>query len=439
MRPTPAGRPRRPALAPITLLASLASLISLAAPAAAQMTPAGTGSALPQPRQQQLEAALEEARWHLGPWRVAPWIGIENVSYVRGEQFAGGDEASDGDDEGDLTATAGAGFRAYLPFRSEAMLAVHALPRYNWWQENSDRNAVIGRYGVGLFGFFNRLQTEISARRLEELSFLASDRLVQQPIREDQALASAQLRIAGSIALFGSTTLERTRILDTDAELAEDAAGLLDRDRQEARVGMRYLLRGERGHVGAGVLREETEFLDADAARSSDGTSWYAEAMLRGNNMDVVLGYDQRELEAVEGGAFPGFSGSTGRAIVAFRPGHRLRLQLYGRRDLSYSGASLGRFAEEQRVGVGAQMPLGRAELGAFYEQGDDEYFGDLERTEDVTAYGGSAGVRLGRYLSLHLGTRNTRFEPPEGPDREIREVQGGFGLSWGSSGGGDW
>jgi hypothetical protein len=431
MRPRPlAVRLRRTALAALALLAPLA-------PAAAQMSTAGTGAGIPAPRQEQLEAALEEARWHLGPWRVAPWIGIENVGYVRGEQLAGDD--GDDEDDGDLTATAGAGFRAYLPFRSEAMLAVHALPRYNWWQENSDRNAVIGRYGVGLFGFFNRLQTEISARRVEDLGFLSADRLVQQPIRADQALASAQLRIAGSTALFGSTMLDRTRILDTDADLAAGAATLLDRDRQETRLGARYLLRGEQGYLGAGVLREQTDFVDAELERSSEGTSWYAEAMLRGNKMDVLLGYDQRDLEAQEGGEFPGFSGSTGRAALAFRPGHRLRFHLYGRRGLGYSAAAVDRFTEEQRVGLGVQLPIGRGQIDGFYEQGDDRYFGELDLTEDVTAYGASVGFRLGRFFGLSVGGRTTRFEPPGGPEREIREAQGGLALSWGSSGGGDW
>jgi hypothetical protein len=399
------------------------------------MTPAGTGAEIPVSRQAQLEAALEEARWNLGPWRVAPWIGIENVSVVRGEQLAG-DSNDDGED---LTATAGAGFRAYLPFRSEAMLAVHALPRYNWWQDNSDRNAVIGRYGVGFFGFFNRLQTELSARRVEDLGFLSADRLVQQPIRDDEALASAQLRLGGSTAVFGSTTLGRTRVLDTDADLEDGAATLLDRDRHESRLGARYLLRGERGYLGVGILHEQTDFVRAELERSNEGTSWYAEAMLRGNNMDVLVGYDQHDLEAQEGGTFPGFSGSTGRAAVAFRPGHRLRLQLYGRRDLGYSAASVARFTEEQRVGVGVQLPIGRGTIEGFYEQGDDRYFGDVPLTEDVTAYGASIGVRLGRFLGLSVGGRTNRFEPPGGPEREIREVQGGVALAWGSSGGGDW
>lgn len=435
MRPRAlAVRLSRPALTASALLLALAASV---VPAAAQMTPAGTGATVEASRQDQLEAALEEARYRLGPWRVAPWIGIENVSYVRGEQLAG--ESGDGDDDGDLTATAGAGIRAYLPFRSEGMLAVHALPRYNWWQDNEDRNTVVGRYGVGFFGFFNRLQTEISARRIEDLGFLSADRLVQQPMRSDEALASAQLRLAGSTAVFGSTTLGRTRVLDTDADLGDDAAALLDRDRREVRAGLRYLLRGERGHVGAGVLQEQTDFDTADLERSSEGTSWYAEAQLRGNRMDVLLNYDERDLEAQEGGEFPGFSGSTGRVVVALRPSHRLGLQLYGRRDLSYSAAEVASFIEEQRIGVGAQMPLGRAGLSGFYELGDDRHFGELPRTEDVTAYGASFDVRLGRFLSLSLGSRTTRFEPPAGPDREVGEARAGFGLSWGSSRGGDW
>ncbi len=411
---------------PLFLLALL-----LAAPALAQYRDAGSGLDLLPNRKQQLEQAMDKAPWRLGKVRVSPWIGLRDISYVR-ELDQNGNER-----ESDLTITGGAGLRAYLKLGSNAIAAAHALPEYAWWQRQEDRGTAVGHYGLGLFGWGSRVQGEITARRNEEVRFLSSDLLLREPTRSDELAASAQVRLFGSIAVFGAATSTRTRIEATSDLAPIDPALLLDRDSSTARAGLRYLLRGERGHLGAGALREQTEFLAADGVRSNEGSSWYAEMSLRGNRLDATAQYEQRDLEA-DDSAFPGYTAGNGQASLVFKPGWRVRYQLYGLRGLRYSGLSLGSYVEEQRVGAAVRTAIGDGGVTLFYEDGDDDYFGTTARHESVTARGVTLDFAV-RALNVRIGGRETEFEPAGGgTPREVREVLGSVSLSFGG-GSGDW
>jgi hypothetical protein len=422
---TPRPARRSCGLALLLLLAAAALVVP--GPAAAQYREAGSDLQVLPNRQTQLETAMEEAPWHLGKLRVSPWIGLRSIDYVR-ELDASGNEQ-----DADLTVTGGAGLRAYMKLGTHAIAAAHAMPEYVWWQRESDRNAAVGHYGLGLFGWFNRLEGEVTARSVEEVSFLSSDVLVREPIRSDEAVASAQVRILGSFALYGGAIMGRTRVDSTSGLTAVDPALLLDRDGTLVRGGVRYLLRGKHGYVGAGVLSERTEFQAADAIRSNTGSSWYAETQLRGNHIDVIVQYDQHDLEA-DDSSFPGYRAGGGRAAVALRPGTRISSQIYALRALRYSAADVGSYVEEERVGAALGYSLGEAGLQLFYESGTDDYFGSSSRQEDVTAAGAWVDFSL-RSLKFRVGGRETRFEPPGGPARTVRQVLGSAALSFGGPG----
>ena len=408
---------------------ALLLLLAAAAPAAAQYREPGETMQLLPDRQEQLEKALDDAPWNLGKIRLSPWIGLRNVNYVR-ELDAEGREQ-----EGDLTATAGAGLRAYLKLGTHAVAAAHAIPEYVWWQKRDERNARVGRYGLGLFGWSNRIEGELTARRIEEVRFLSADALVHEPTRYDVLDASAQVRVLASIAVYGGITSDRTRIDATSGLTSIDPALLLDRDSTTVRGGLRYLLRGRRGFVGAGVLSERTEFQAADAARSNEGSSWYAEAQLKGNHIDVGVQYDQHQLEA-DDSTFPGYDTAGGSAVVSLHPGWRLKYQLYGSRQLRYSALVVDSFIEEERAGAAVDVTLGEGALQLFYETGSDDYFGASPRHDDVTSRGAWLTFPI-RRLSLRVGGRETEFETAGGGTREVREVLGTVALSFGSPG--DW
>jgi hypothetical protein len=402
----------------------------MAAPAVAQYRDAGNQLEPVQDRKKELEKLWQDAPWHLGGMKVAPWIGIRDINYVKELDAAGREQ------EGDLTATVGAGLRGYLRLGGHGMLATHVLPEYAWWQKQSERSAVVGRYGLGLFHWFNRLETELTARRTEDVGFLSPDLLLRAPIRSDEFTAKAQLRFLGSLALFVSGQGYRNRVeLDTETSTPLDPAQLLDRDGQEVRAGLRYLLRSERGYIGAGALEERTKFQDVDESRSSKGSSWYAEANVHGNHADISVRYDQRDLEP-DGSTFPGYHAPNGTASFVLHPGWRLSYQLYGRRELLYSAIITDSFLEEQRLGAGLNTSIGPGALQLFYEAGDDDYFGATSRHEDVTAWGGWYEMSV-RKLNFRLGGRETEFQPDLGPVRKVNELLGSISMSFGPRG--DW
>lgn len=413
-------------------LALLLLLVAAAAPAAAQYREAGAELQIQPNRKDQLEKAMAEAPWHLGKARVAPWIGVRNIDYVR-ELDAQGRQRP-----GDWTATGGAGLRGYLKLGTHAIAAAHAISEYSWWQKQDERNAPLGRYGLGLFGWWNRVEGEMTARREEDVSFLSSDELVREPTRSEALGASAQMRVLGSIAVFGGVSSDRTRIDATSGLTPVDPALLLDRDATRVRGGLRYLLRGNRGYVGAGAFSERTEFQGApsDATSSNKGSSWYAETQVSGNHIDVNLQYDQRDLEA-DGSAFPGYSAGDGRALISLHPGWRLKYQLYGSRQLQYSAQSVGTYIEEERKGAGVNLTIGKGGLQLFYETGGNDYFGSTTLHEDVTARGAWLDFPI-RRINFRVGTRQTDFEPAGGPKRTLREALGAATLSFGG-GPGDW
>lgn len=422
--PQPEPRAARRRLIRAALLLSI-----LAAPATAQYRAAGSDLEILPNRKKQLEDAMKEARWNLGDVRIAPWIGLRDVNYVRELDPQGRQKPAD------LTITAGAGLKAYLKMGEHAIAAAHALPEYSWWQRDNDRNAAVGHYGLGLFGWGNRLQGELTARRADEVGFLSSDVLARAPIRRDELAASAQLRLLGSIAVYAAGSTTRIRIEAPPGLTAVDPALLLDRDGSQYRGGLRYLLRGDRGHLGVGSFGERTEFkeLAADALRSNKGSGWYAESQLRGNNLDISLQYDQRDLEA-DDSTFPGYRAGNGQASFILHPGWRLQYQLYGLRQLRYSALSFGSFLEEERTGASIDCVIGFGSVRIFYERGDDDYFGVNPRHEEVSARGGWLDIGV-RRLKLRLGGRQTKFEPDQAPVREVKELIGALSMTLGSPG----
>src|SRR6185436_16755606 len=71
-------------------------------------TPPGGPEGRPETTKERLEREISEAPHHLGPVRIAPLVGFRDVAYVR-DLFADGTRT-----RSDVTATVGAGLRAYL-------------------------------------------------------------------------------------------------------------------------------------------------------------------------------------------------------------------------------------------------------------------------------------------------------------------------------------
>ncbi|HVS62096.1 MAG TPA: hypothetical protein VMT85_01205 [Thermoanaerobaculia bacterium] len=376
-----------------------------------------------------LEEAVEEARWRFGGLRVDPWIGIRNVGYV------------DSGDAGDqLSGSGGLGFRAYLPNGPKVIWAAHVLPEYTWLEDSSARSRVNGRYGVGLFGFFNRLTVEALATRQEALDIVSTE--IQQRVnaRSEGLRLLAELRLAGSINLYvsgSSTTIEN--LLEDEERLDPGIApfDLLDRDEEVLRGGFRYRSRGD-WLIGLGVEDSTVDFDDSSFDRSNSGTSPFVELAIPGRRIAIDVDLVLRELEPDGLSEFVPFDDVTGSLSLVIG-GERSRLSpaLYARRELVYTLGAASYLLDE-RFGVRGGLPIGRRfAVRAFLETGTNDYTGVTgpERNDDVAAYGGDLAIQVASRLALSIGYSTEEFESNlPGLDRTIDVLRAGvtFGASRG-------
>ena len=396
----------------------------------------------PQTRKEALEQAVEDARWQFGRVRVDPWLGVSNVEYV---DNAFGLPEGAGEPIADVTATAGAGLRAYLPTGPKLVWAAHALPEYTWWRDLEDRRGVNGRYGLGAFGFFNRLTLEATAARDEGQRVVTPE--IPQPVRQrlDRAGLALELEATRRISLFvAGEGLELRHRLAGESDPRTAPLDRLDRDQTLLRGGLRYRFPGG-WSVGAGVERSDVEFT-AEAAGAPDlsnrGTSPFLELRRDGENDHLRLEVAERSLEPVAGSSFQPYDATTAAFEAGFNTAGRLVTWIYGSRNLIYSLIEGYSDLQDDRVGVALEYELGwRTRLRVFGEGGSSDYRaavpGVPEREDDVRSYGGGLHFRIGETSSFVLQVTRTELDSNlPGFDRTLTSLGtginfGGYRTSW--------
>src|SRR4029077_7398342 len=126
--------------------------------------PPGGPAEKPVSRREAIDSEVAQARYHLGVVRIAPWLELRDVAYVR-SLFSSGVQSS----PSDFTATVGAGFHAYLRNTPKVTWSLGVLPEYVWWQRKTERRRLNGHYKLGVQGYFNRLTVEASGGREQQL------------------------------------------------------------------------------------------------------------------------------------------------------------------------------------------------------------------------------------------------------------------------------
>ncbi|HRC84102.1 MAG TPA: hypothetical protein PK413_00680 [Thermoanaerobaculia bacterium] len=410
--------------------------LAFASPLAAQFaqyTPPGGGSSEPELRKDALAKAVEDSRYRLGPVRIDPWIGIHDVGLIDVPEAPGAKRHG-----AQLVGNAGAGLRLYLPLGAKVFLAAHVLPEYSW-AENRDRNRLNGRFGFGVFSFWNRLTVEALATREDALGVATPQLLSQVNQRRDRASLSAELQVAGSLYVFAETENEKAESL---AETGQDPEGAtlaqVDRTETKSRAGVR--LRTPRGwRLGAGVEHTETDFAGRALDRSSSGTAPVVEvASPPDGNLQATASLAYRSLDPAAGSSFVSFSGVTGSVSLGLGPGYRFAPTVYASRNVIYTLSPPYSYFRSDRTGLSLTARLlRRLELSGFGEAGRDRYVGSgtVDVTEDETAYGIQAQLLLSRRLVLTLGWSEERYDSPRpGGDRKLSVARAGLALSRGRS-----
>ncbi|HSS75309.1 MAG TPA: hypothetical protein VLV54_01060 [Thermoanaerobaculia bacterium] len=406
----------------VKIRASMTLLLLLMAGSVAaqfQYTPPGGPEEKPVNRKQALEHEAETARFHLGAVRIAPWLSVHDVAYVRTLLASSGEKIP-----ADFTASVGAGFHAYLRSSPKVIWTAGVLPEYVWWHKQADRRRVNGRYQLGLHSFFNRLTLEATAGREQLLQTVTPEIPVLTSARTDRAEVLVEVEMTRAIFAFTSYSVTQdTNLVDAEQVPLLRSLALLDRKEQVLRGGLRWQPREEIS-VALGVEGSRAEFERTALPRSNSGTSPLLQIRLHGRALGFEGEIADRSLEAQHGSDFVPFHKVTGRAALLLGSQSRVRATVYGSRDLVYSLTSGYAYLQDDRVGASLVSDLGFHISGrVFAETGKDEYTafapGTPPRTDDVTSLGGQLNFGLGKEVVVgvqFLRSRYTSNQP--GADR---------------------
>jgi hypothetical protein len=397
-----------------------------------QYTPPGGPQQRPESREDRLKREIANARYHLGPFRIAPEGGIKDIAYVR-NLFAEGGEI-----KADVTGTAGAGLRAYLPTGRKVTWIVRALPEYVWWQKRTDARRLNLSSGIEGVGLFNRLFVGIAASRNEQQRLVTPEVTQLANSRVDEAQATVEVSWTHTFSTFVNARADKlTGLVDELAGTEVGQIALLDRKEKALRGGFRW--RPLPGWMfGVGAERTQTDFDRPALDTSNEGTAPVFEMLIDRHRFFLEVDTAARSLKAHGASRFVPFDGVTGNVSAAYRLRSNVEAWTYASRSLIYSLSPSYPYFEDERVGVALGLGAGRLRSRLFAEGGNNRYTpftaAVASRTDKVTSFGGSLSFSLTRLLSLTAQVTRSRYDADvPGADRSF--TAGGISLNVGELG----
>ena len=427
------------------LLAVLALLVGPTVAAQTTQYTAPGGAAGGAQTREEIEAAMEEARWRLGPIRLAPWLALRGLTYeddvfVEADDEGGGEDGGGGEGEAvsDVHGSVGAGLTAYLPTGKDVFWVVQALPEYLFWVDLDERNRLIGRYGAGVYADLNRLRLALDAQQREEQQTVTSES-AQQVVGESTVLhAVAELELTGAVSVVVDATQQELAYELADGTTVGNGFDFSALDRRERVLAGELRYRpNEKIELAFGAETTDVEFDGGGRDLSSTGTSPYLHVVLAGNRFELDARVVRRELEPEPGSALLPVEVTQGSGRLGFEISHRLTFGLYGSRSTAYALAGDYTQFETERLGAEVGIPIGRRlRLRLFGETGSDDYEalpGVVPRRDDVTAWGAAADFEIGDWLTYRAGVHQVDYDSNLDPfDRDYLRIQSSLILSTG-------
>jgi hypothetical protein len=374
-----------------------------------QYTPPGGPEIRPESRQDQLKRELAEARYHLGPVRIAPWASVHDVAYVQSLLSTGGARQPN-----DVTATVGAGFRAFLHDGPKATWVAQVLPEYVWWQRQTERRQLDGRYLLGFYGYFNHLTVEARAGREQQQQLVTPEVPVPVSFRRDGGELLLELQLSGAFSAFSALSFNRQdNLVEQLPDPLTSDLRRLDRDENVERVGLRW--RPDRQWtVGLGAEHSDVTFAHGGLDLSNQGTAPVAEVRFQGNRLGFQLDAADRSLSGVSGSNFVPFHKLTGNTSFTLGSTERLATTVYANRNLVYSLAEGSSYFVDERVGTAVNAGFGQHATGRVFVEGGHEQYtgfasGPPQPRVSVLSYG--AGLTFGLRQGLTLGLQGLRSQ----------------------------
>ncbi|MEM8931767.1 MAG: hypothetical protein AAGE94_11375 [Acidobacteriota bacterium] len=366
------------------------------------------------PAESELDRQIEDARWQLGPLHVDPWLGVKDVSVVS--------DQTDGGDDTDLTATVGAGLRAYAG--NEVVWAAHVLPEYVWWEDADDKGGLAGRLGTGVFGYLNRVRFELSWRQVEAQQYFNAELplLTLLETRTTRAAIEVEVVRGGFVFAYG----EREDV----AGDADDSLTFTTLDRSQERLVAGLGLRGRDGfEVGVAIEDRSVDFERTARSLSSDGDTVRLFVRLHRERIRAWLDIGRQETEPTVDSRLRPFEETVGDVAVDWRASRSVEVRAFGRRDVDYAVAADVSHIVSERFGFGVRLRPGRSVIGLLAATGDDVYEPLLggRRIDDVEELQASFQMPVGDVL--RLGLRWSRIDYDSNQPAFDRDVTA-YGLS---------
>ncbi|MEM1176810.1 MAG: hypothetical protein AAGM22_00570 [Acidobacteriota bacterium] len=412
-----AGPPRAERLASRWLSCALVFAVGLlgVAQASAQYIPdIGAVEGAEIPAEEKLDQAYDEARWRLGTLKIEPFIGLRDASIVSNQ-----DPQNPDDDDTDFTATVGAGLRLYAKPSSKVIFAAHALPDYVWWQDDSDRSRLNVNLGLGVFGHLNRVNFEVSARRIEQQRFFSSEVPILSTTERDLVKAAIEFEVSRGIRVYAVAR-------DLEVTSSDEDAPLFARvDREEQRVAVGIRLESRRG-LWADVAYEDSEVEFAPTARplSNEGTTIGVAVGLDRNRFSGSVRVAFRDLEPLGADSiFVPLDDVTGSAELLWQPRRNLGFVAFARRGQSYALDLDQSYFIADRYGLTARFGLGQAYFQVTGAVGEDDYESAVgsDRLDDVEEVSAVLAVPVRDLLVISLQGSITEYDSNlPGFDRDV-------------------
>jgi hypothetical protein len=358
----------------------------------------------------EIEQAIANSRFRLGPVYLSPEIAIREATY---------DSNVYGTIEnpvGDFRTTVSAGLGLVLPVGNNVFFRANAFPEYTWYEKLVERRFLGGKYGGSVRVFANRLTLEGSGD-YSKVDALYSSELQARVIEELETLRlGAELMVLRRLFVYGEGQLQLFRYSGAGTEIETLSVSRTNRTAKIVRGEIRYRW-NENVRIAAGYEETRAEFdfqpeQYDNVTRAVVGTVYYDRGKLFVN---VSGGYSEER--PFHGSTILPFSGMTGSGSVSYTLLRPLDLQAFAGRNLNYGLSSTYYISE--RYGAGLVIRTGwRLIMRGFGSLGTDSYStpvavsgeGLVDRVDDVKTYGGEVDFLLSPRIQIRFLATENRY-----------------------------
>lgn len=337
----------------------------------------------------EIDQAMAESRFRLGPVYLLPVIAIRDATYDN-NVFGTNENPT-----GDFRTTVQAGTGLILPVGKNVFLRAGAFPEYTWYEQLAERRVFGGKYGGSVRVFANRLTLEASGD-YSKTDVLFSSEVQTRVIQEIYTFRlGAELRVLNRLFVYGEGDVKRHRYSEPGAPETVQGVSLTDRTERGFRGEVRYRW-SEDVRLGAGYEQIQAEFVQPqqrdNETKTLRGTVYYDRQKLFVN---VSGGYTQQR--PIHGSTLPPFSGYIGYGSVTYTLLRPLDLQAFADRGVNYAVGSP--YYVQDRYGASVVIRTGwRVSMRGFGSLGTDSYStpvevpggGLVDRVDNAKVYGGS-------------------------------------------------